>query len=68
MMKAELKPKPKMKNFTSVGCLLQEYNIRDQLDRKMSELESQQSGKASSPKRRNASVGAASEPAVVDMC
>lgn len=53
LMKAELKAKPKMKNFTSVGNLLQEYNIRDQLDRKMSEFHSEQ---ANSPqKRRNAS-------------
>ena len=39
LLKAELKPRPRLKNFSSVGTMLQECNIRDQLDRKMLEFE-----------------------------
>mmetsp|Transcript_25721 Transcript_25721/g.34361 ORF Transcript_25721/g.34361 Transcript_25721/m.34361 type:complete len:83 (-) Transcript_25721:627-875(-) len=40
LLKAVLKPKPRLKSMTSVGNLLQDYNIREQLDRKMMEFES----------------------------
>ena len=43
--KSELKPKPKPTSFKSMESLLQEYNIRDQLDKKMSEFDSQSQGK-----------------------
>jgi len=39
LLKAELKAKPKLKDFKSMESYLQDYNIRDKLDRKMSELE-----------------------------
>ena len=42
--KSDLKPKPKLSNFKSMESLLQEYNIRDQLDRKMSEYDCQSQG------------------------
>ena len=41
LMKAELKSKPKLRDFKSMESLLQDYNIRDQLDRKMNEFNSQ---------------------------
>ena len=39
LLKTELKQRPRIKNFSSVGAMLQECNIRDQLDRKMLEFE-----------------------------
>jgi len=42
--KSDLKPKPKLNNFKSMESLLQEYNIRDQLDKKMSEFDSMSQG------------------------
>ena len=41
LMKQELKSKPKLRDFKSMESLLQDYNIRDQLDRKMNEFNSQ---------------------------
>ncbi len=38
LMKTELKPKPKLKDFRSMESLLSEYDIRKQLDRKMEEF------------------------------
>jgi len=52
LLRTELKQKPKLKYFTSMEAVLQDYNIRDQLDRKMIELDSQNGSKA-----RSASVG-----------
>ena len=60
--KSDLKPKPKLNNFKSMESLLQEYNIRDQLDKKMSEYDSQgqhnEMSMDASQKARSASVGA----------
>ena len=42
--KSDLKPRPKLNNFKSMESMLQEYNIRDQLDKKMSEFDSQSQG------------------------
>ena len=57
--KTDLKPKPKLGNFRSMESLLQEYDIRNQLDQKMSEYESlSQSNHGSVHKARSASMGA----------
>ena len=60
--KSDLKPKPKLNNFKSMESLLQEYNIRDQLDKKMSEYDSQgqhnEMNIDASQKARSSSVGA----------
>ena len=42
--KSDLKPRPKLNNFKSMESMLQEYNIRDQLEKKMSEFDSQSQG------------------------
>jgi len=38
--KTDLKQKPKLNQFKSMESLLQEYNIRDELERRMSKLDS----------------------------
>ena len=53
MRKTELKPKPKLNNFKSIESLLQEYNIKDQLEKEMSDYGSQRA--------RSASVGGGRE-------
>ena len=62
--KSELKAKPKLNNFKSMESLLQEYNIRDQLDKKMIEYDNQSQGNPelvgdpnSTFKARSASMG-----------
>jgi hypothetical protein len=41
LMKTQLKHRPKLRDFSSMEGLLNEYDIRGQLDRKMEEFHSQ---------------------------
>ena len=59
--KFDLKPKPKLGSFKSMENMLQDYNIRDRLERSMSEYENgsnhEMNGSSNGIKGRSASVG-----------